>query len=158
MTAPDYGVVRWRKRPVVIEAVRWTGSNLAQVEAFTGPDRFRPVVPEWRDGRVKTAEVYDYLHDTWVGVYDGQQVIRGVKDELYPIDDSALAGSYDAVDGEADDGRSDGQVFYEAFREDQPDPFGISPAWGRISPEGRRQYEAGAAAVAARALSRKARP
>jgi hypothetical protein len=99
--------------------------------------------------------VYDYLHDTWVGVYDGQQVIRGVKDELYPIDDSALADSYDPV-GSGDDLRTDGEVFYEAFSGSFASRSAIHPRWGQITAEGRRQYEAGAAAVAARALGRKA--
>lgn len=92
-------MTRWRKRPVVIEAVQWTGSNLSEVEAFCDPGYFGAVAPEDRaEDPERTAEVYDRLHGTWVGVYDGQWVIRGVQGELYPIAPDVLAATYEPAE------------------------------------------------------------
>ena len=94
-TAP----ARFRKKPVEIEAIQWTGNNLADVQAFTGPAHFGAVPPEDRDPDPDmTAEVYDKLHSTWVHVYDGQWIIRGVKGELYPVAADVFAETYDRVE------------------------------------------------------------
>ena len=97
----ETGVTCWRKKPVTIEAVRWTGSNETEVQAFAGPGYFEAVPPEDRDPDPDmTGQVYDKLHGTWVHVYDGQWIIRGVKGELYPIADDVLRETYDpAPDG-----------------------------------------------------------
>jgi hypothetical protein len=44
------------------------------------------------------AEVYDYLHDTWVGVKAGDYVIRGSKGEFYPCDPGVFHAKYEPVD------------------------------------------------------------
>lgn len=99
----------FRKKPVVIEAVQWTGANLAEVRAFTGPANFYAVeVDDQRDDPDIRAEVWDKLHSTWVGVKDGQWVIRGVKGEFYPCDADVLAETYEpAGDPPAPDGGSE---------------------------------------------------
>jgi len=84
-------VRRFRKRPVVIEAVQWTGDNLAELDAFTGL-RFRAPFQD-------LAQVFDVLHDTWVKVAVGQWVIKGVKGEFYPCDDEVLQATYEEVTG-----------------------------------------------------------
>lgn len=95
MTTPT----RFRKLPIEISAIQWTGGNEAQVIAFTGPTYFHAVDPEDRieDADI-TASVFDELHSTWVGVYTGHWVVRGIRGEFYPIDDSVLAESYEPVE------------------------------------------------------------
>lgn len=89
----------FRKRPVVVQAVQWTGDNEAEVAAFTGRHLFHSVPPEDRtDDPEITAEVMDVLHSTWVGVKTGQWIIRGVRGEFYPCDDGVLADTYDEVE------------------------------------------------------------
>lgn len=88
----------YRKRPVTVETEQWTGGNADVLKEFTG-DLFRVLEPDpegSRDPEI-TAEVYDWLHDTWVGVKTGQHIIKGVKGEFYPIDEDVLKGTYDAV-------------------------------------------------------------
>jgi hypothetical protein len=88
-------VTRWRKRPVTVEAVRWTGGNAAELAAFTG-SRFDVVDPEDRcDDPDITAQVFDVLHSTWAGLRTGQWVIKGVRGEFYPCDDGVLAETYE---------------------------------------------------------------
>lgn len=89
-------VTRWRKKPVEVEAIQWTGENLADVQAFTGSALFGAVAPEDRsEDPDMTAEVFDKLHSTWVHVYDGQWIIKGIQGEFYPIAADVLAATYD---------------------------------------------------------------
>lgn len=100
-TTSEQGVTRWRKKPVMVEAVRWTGDNAAELARFTG-SQFAVVAPEDRgDNPDITAQVFDVLHSTWVGLYTGQWVIKGVRGEFYPCDDGVLAETYEPVEGEA---------------------------------------------------------
>lgn len=96
MTAKTY-----RKRPVIVEAAQWTGDNEQELRDWTG-GKFHAVdaLDRVEDPDI-TAEVYDALHSTWVGVKTGQSVLRGIKGEFYPIDETVLAETYDvvAVDG-----------------------------------------------------------
>lgn len=92
--------VRFRKRPIEIEATQWTGRNLAELRAWTGGE-FEPVhVTDRVEDPEITAEVYDELHSTWVGVKDGQWILRGVKGEFYPCDEEVLAETYETIDPE----------------------------------------------------------
>jgi hypothetical protein len=93
--APDRASGLYRKKPVTVSAIRWTGSNFEEVQAFTqGLFRFASPEALQRDPGI-TAEVYDRLHSTWVGVKDSQWLIRGVRGEYYPIDDDVLRETYD---------------------------------------------------------------
>src|SRR5258708_3745395 len=78
----------WRKRPVEVSAVQWTGGNIGDVFELTGCEYFDSVdaVDLLAEPNI-TAHVFDKLHSTWVGVKDGQWIIRGVKGEFYPCDD-----------------------------------------------------------------------
>lgn len=83
---------QYRKKPVVIEAVQWTGENVAEVDAFIGDgledndDGAKPGQPisiETLEG-VMTAQVGDWI-------------IRGVKGELYPCKPDIFEATYEAV-------------------------------------------------------------
>ncbi len=56
--------------------------------------------PEDRDASddpEATASVFDELHFTWVLVYDGDWIIRGIKGEFYPCRPDVFAATYDEV-------------------------------------------------------------
>lgn len=86
----------WRKKPVVIHALRWTGENLRDVIAFTGRhpsgarwswEEFEAVVK--RDGlKIFTLEG---SHMATVGDY----IIRGVKGEFYPCKPDIFEATYE---------------------------------------------------------------
>lgn len=91
--------VKLRKKPVEVEAVQWTGNNADELEEFTG-GQFNVLDREDRensDDPECTAEVFDDLHSTWVGVKTGQWVLRGVKREFYPCDPEVLAETYEVL-------------------------------------------------------------
>ncbi|WP_042397942.1 hypothetical protein [Streptacidiphilus carbonis] len=84
-----------RKRPVTVRTLLWTGVNQEEMREFCG-GAFRVVDPTRpnRDAKI-TAEVFDELHSTWIGVYTGHHVVRGVRGEYYPIDEAALNETYE---------------------------------------------------------------
>src|SRR5690625_4504674 len=103
---------RYRKKPVVIEAMEWDGTDetLHQIQGWAG-------MWETKDGHPReivvraevqwafppegvTALVWDRLHATWVGVKTGQHIICGVQGEHYPIDPDVLAETYEEVGDE----------------------------------------------------------
>ena len=94
--------LRFRKKPVVIEAVQWTGQNLREVFAFTGK---HPKWNEWFENW-KAYEAYVKANDsvfkivTREGTMDatpGDWIIKGVKGEFYPCKPDIFAATYEAV-------------------------------------------------------------
>lgn len=79
--------VRFRKKPVVIEAWQWDG-------VATAPDR-----PEWLSGRVKADHNEQTLSiKTLEGVMVatvGDWIIKGVKGEVYPCKPDIFAATYE---------------------------------------------------------------
>jgi hypothetical protein len=94
----DTAATRWRKKPVVVEAVQWTGDNLDAVYELTGCENFDVLNGQDRancDDPEATATVFDKLHSTWVLVFDGQWIIKGVKSEFYPCADDVFRETYE---------------------------------------------------------------
>jgi hypothetical protein len=142
------GVTRWRKRPVVVDAIRWTGDNLAEVLEFAGGPYFGAVPPEDRtEDPDMTAEVFDKLHSTWVHVYDGQWIIRGVQGELYPIAADVLVATYEPVDGTV-------AVAAGSVPDDTPEVFAAAPERTEPRPAPSSPGEAIAYAALDRAIQR----
>lgn len=102
---------RYTKRPVTVEAVRFTGKNFPTINKFVGkifPKMdgemhwgFRPALRHHKLGPEIQALVWDKLHETWVGVKDGQWIIKGVEGEFYPCDDSVFTNTYMKENGDA---------------------------------------------------------
>lgn len=79
----------YRKKPVEIEATRWTGENSDELVEWTRGDF------TWVGD---LGEIWDALHETWVRLSIGDYIIKGVKGEFYPIKADVLAQTYDKVD------------------------------------------------------------
>lgn len=78
----------YRKRPIVVEAIQWTGDNLAEVQRFA--DLFLRVNPT-------LAEVWVKPEATWVRCPAGHYVIKGVNGEFYPCAPAIFETTYEAV-------------------------------------------------------------
>ena len=102
------------KQPIPIWALQYTGKNTGAIKAFcmsleqqNTPEHNLPggiawfvkrrgngmtetiwknqiAQPEWSDDI--TAAIYDYIHETYVGVKDMQWIMCGTKGEFYPCD------------------------------------------------------------------------
>ena len=85
-----------QRKPVTVQAVRFNGHNWAEILAFTGEGYFMQVQPRHVPGDgVIVAEVYSVIHAEWVGVREGQWIVRGVLGELYPVFDSVIRAGYE---------------------------------------------------------------
>ena len=90
-------ITRYRKKPIEVDTIQWTGGNEAELVEFTR-HQFEAVPAEDRaENPDITAQVFDELHSTWVGVYTGHHIVRGVKGEYYPIDPEVLAETYEPI-------------------------------------------------------------
>ena len=80
---------RYRKKPVVIEAVQWTGRNIEEVFALTG-------VSEITEGFVD-----DYLEiETLEGIMRAIKfdwIIKGVNGEIYPCKPDIFEKTYEPL-------------------------------------------------------------
>ena len=89
---------RYRKRPVEIEAIRFTGDNWDELRAFTSEGFRRSRWDHAGAPEGVIAEVWDKLHHSWIGVKASQWILRGVVGEYYPCADETFTATYDAVE------------------------------------------------------------
>jgi hypothetical protein len=83
---------RFRKKPVVIEAVRWEGHNLADISAFIG---YEPV--QKHDGCNTSLQIETKEGDMWASM--GDWIIKGVMGEFYPCKPNIFEATYEGADG-----------------------------------------------------------
>ena len=99
---------QYRKKPVVIDAIQWTGKNLREVIAFTdGPPDTRT-----HHSKMKWYEYEDLVAREGLMIYTledgggkakhfasiGDFIIRGVKGEYYACKPDIFEMTYDAVE------------------------------------------------------------
>jgi hypothetical protein len=77
-------MARYRKKPVVIEAIQYTGFNFGEIEAFTGGDA------EFRDGQLLVATLEGPLRAA-----PNDWIIKGVKGEFYPCKPDIFDATYE---------------------------------------------------------------
>ena len=89
----------WRKKPVMVEALRWTGENLADIIAMTA---LHPSATKWTWEEYKEIVAKDGLKIfTLEGPLQaavGDWIIRGVKGECYPCKPDIFDMTYERVD------------------------------------------------------------
>ena len=80
---------KYRKKPVVIEAVQWNGTNVDEVADFMG----RSAVMTDGDDRfhIPTLE-----GDIWAS--EGDFIIKGVKGEFYPCKPDIFYMTYEEIE------------------------------------------------------------
>ncbi len=90
--------MKYRKKPVVIDAVRWTGENREEIRTFCSNGAFLP--PARQDTEGNTTEWYLVI-DTLEGVMHaeiGDYIIKGVNGEYYPCKPDIFAKTYERVE------------------------------------------------------------
>lgn len=91
--------MRFRKKPVITEAVQWTGTreSFEQIKAFAGAAvdvLVKGVVP--RQDNVCTLLIETLEGDMTASL--GDWIIRGVKGELYPCKPDIFEATYEPED------------------------------------------------------------
>jgi hypothetical protein len=91
-------MTQYRKRPVVIEAIQWTGDNILDVMTFMSPQE--PVYVN-NLSHMKFTNADDLVGiQTLEGLMvasKGDWIIKGVVGEVYPCKPEIFEATYDAV-------------------------------------------------------------
>ena len=83
-------MAKYRKKPVFIEAMQWTGKNTSAVQAFGR--RIQRIF----DGR-KLAYLLIHTLKGEVAAYKNDWIIRGEKGEFYPVKNNIFLETYEPV-------------------------------------------------------------
>lgn len=78
-----------RKKPIVIEAVQWTGENASEVKEFIGENKFLFNLED-KEITIRTLEGE-------MNAIPGDYIIKGVKGEYYPIKADIFKETYEEV-------------------------------------------------------------
>ena len=94
--------MKFHKKPVVIDALKWTGSNLREVIAFTdGPPDTRSDFAgmQWEkyEDLVASDGLKIFTLEGKMRASIGDWIIRGVKGEFYPCKPDIFEATYEAV-------------------------------------------------------------
>lgn len=91
--------MKYKTKPVEIEAIRWTGLNLEEIKTFVGDSLIYDIIDtawEVRKGRphvlmqIKTLE--GNMHVT-----EGDYIIKGLKGEFYPCKPDIFEKKYEFI-------------------------------------------------------------
>jgi hypothetical protein len=91
--------MKFRKKPVVIDAVRWSGDNLREVIEFTG---LHPSARLWSweeyEAVVAREGLKIFTLEGAMLASIGDWIIKGVAGEFYPCKSDIFVRTYEAVD------------------------------------------------------------
>lgn len=80
---------KFRKKPVAIEAVQWTGDNKDAIDAFVGHE-----LDQSMGSKSLIIETLEGDHRAAPGDF----IIKGVQGEFYPCKPDIFAATYEAVE------------------------------------------------------------
>lgn len=88
--------MKYRKKPVVIEAVRWTGKNREEIHIFCPRNAFFTPARQDTEGRTTA---WDLLIDSGIMHAEiGDYIIKGVNGKYYPCKPDVFAKTYERVE------------------------------------------------------------
>jgi hypothetical protein len=96
---------QYRKKPVVIEAIQWTGENLREIIDFTGlhPSALKWAWEEYEEV-VRTKGLKIFTREDPLTASIGDWIIRGIKGEFYPCKPDIFAATYEPPEAHAEAG------------------------------------------------------
>lgn len=81
-------IKKYRKKPVVIEAVQWTGANIGEIHEFCNDILFN----------ISTNELRIYTLEGIHLASNGDYVIKGVNGEFYPCKPDIFEKTYEEIE------------------------------------------------------------
>lgn len=102
-------IKKYRKKPVIIEAIQWTGKNLIDVSAFLCNQTRKEALKEINSSEISRKKWDDYESivlgdglyiDTLEGRMEastGDYIIKGVNGEFYPCKPDIFDKTYEEV-------------------------------------------------------------
>lgn len=90
--------MKFRKKPVIIEAVQWNGGDFEFLNDFCGRNWTRAdAVDEQGPDDKENVVVYNTAEKQWLNLPLGYWLIRGVQGELYPCKPDIFDQTYELV-------------------------------------------------------------
>ena len=93
--------MKYRKKPVVIEAVHYNGSNVCEIEEFVGKELRQTIVDDCGYQAGATAPVVGLIIETLEGDMVASPldyIIKGVKGEIYPCEPDVYEQTYEKAE------------------------------------------------------------
>ena len=91
-------VRKYRKKPVIVEAIQWTGDNLREVIDFTG---LHPSARKWTweefEEVVKKKGLKIFTLEGVKKASIGDYIIKGIEGEFYPCKPSIFKKTYELI-------------------------------------------------------------
>lgn len=85
-------MAKYRKKPVEIEAIHYTGQSLAEVDEFV-----HDANAVYWDDTDERLMVWNHADGQWLVVPDEFWLIKGVHGEVYPCHPDVFAATYEPV-------------------------------------------------------------
>lgn len=91
--------MKYRKKPIVIEAVQWNGLNLEEIKEFVGDSLIYNINDAaWKVGKdAPTVHIKIKTLEGTMVAKAGDYIIRGVNGEIYPCKAEVFWRSYEEV-------------------------------------------------------------
>lgn len=84
-----------KKKPVVIEAILWDGTNIASIKSFAVHPSIN-IIKVWKlDGQLA---VWNTLEVQWINCPVGHFIIKGIKGEFYPCEPKVFEQTYEILE------------------------------------------------------------
>lgn len=92
--------MKYRKKPVVIEAIQWNGINLEEIKQFAGDSlEYHICDTAWEVGKGKPhVSIKIKTLEGVMSASEGDYIIRGVNGEIYPCKPDIFEKTYEAVE------------------------------------------------------------
>lgn len=91
-------MAKYRKKPVVVEAVQWNGSNVKEILMFAGSDaKFSDSTGNQLSDKLYQTLSIETLEGTMKADI-GDFIIKGVANEFYPCKESVFLVTYEKVE------------------------------------------------------------
>lgn len=94
-------MAKYRKKPVEVEALLWSGGEYSCINLFCGKNWTRADVRDVDWCGIDDSEqivIFNTAQQQWLCVPVGWWIVRGIHGELYPVKPDIFATTYEAVD------------------------------------------------------------
>lgn len=91
-------IQQFRKKPVIIEAIQWTGKNFDDISRFT--ENFHGHKKAYEDAEERAIKSGKYYIHTLEGIMAASiddWIIKGVNDEFYPCKPDIFEKTYEKI-------------------------------------------------------------
>ena len=90
---------KYRKKPVIIKAIRWTGINLEEVKEFVGESLIYDIQDAaWQCGNgIPSVDMKIKTLEGDMVITKGDYIIKGVNGEFYPCKPDIFEKTYEII-------------------------------------------------------------